>query len=234
MDYLRRYYKYILGFTFVTIIVIVLVYLNIKTITSNIKIDNKEKKEEIIELKKEDVKEDETNDIIYYYVDIKGLVNNPGVYKVEEGKRVIDVINEAGGLKDKADTSILNLSKKITDEMCIIVYSKDEIKEYKDKNLTIDEINSEIKKQNTIDDNFNDAKIDYENTKNKENISSKVSINTASKEELMTISGIGESKANAIIKYREENGNFESIEDIMNVSGIGDALYEKIKDNITI
>ena len=234
MDYLRRYYKYILGFTFVTIIVIVLVYLNIKTITSNIKIDNKEKKEEIIEVKKEDVKEDENNDIIYYYVDIKGLVNNPGVYKVEEGKRVIDVINEAGGLKDKADTSILNLSKKITDEMCIIVYSKDEIKEYKDKNLTIDEINSEIKKQNTIDDNFNDAKIDYENTKNKENISSKVSINTASKEELMTISGIGESKANAIIKYREENGNFESIEDIMNVSGIGDALYEKIKDNITI
>ena len=62
----------------------------------------------------------------------------------------------------------------------------------------------------------------------------KVSINTASKEELMTLSGIGEAKAGAIIEYREKNGNFASIEDIKNVSGIGDAIFEKIKDNITI
>ena len=62
----------------------------------------------------------------------------------------------------------------------------------------------------------------------------KVSLNNATLEELMTLSGIGESKAKAIIKYREEENVFKSIEDIMNISGIGTSLFEKIKDNITI
>ena len=64
--------------------------------------------------------------------------------------------------------------------------------------------------------------------------SKKISINTATKEELMKLSGIGESKANAIIKFREENGNFTKIEDIMNVSGIGESAFEKIKDDICL
>lgn len=70
-------------------------------------------------------------------------------------------------------------------------------------------------------------------TDSEEKSSDKVNINTATKDELMTISGIGEAKANAIISYREEKGNFEKIDDIMNVSGIGQSLYDKIKENIT-
>ena len=69
---------------------------------------------------------------------------------------------------------------------------------------------------------------------NSNNLSDLININTASLEQLMTLSGIGESKAKSIISYREENGNFKAVEDITKVSGIGQALYEKIKDYITV
>lgn len=176
-----------------------------------------------------------------YYIDIKGYVNNPGVYAMDEGNRVVDAINKAGGLKENANTSMLNLSMEIKDEMVIIVYSNDEINNY-----------SEVENQNEIiveicnTDIINDACIcncddcpvvNNESTNSSEsssNESIKININTASKEELLTLSKIGESKANAIIEYRNKNGNFTKIEDIMNVSGIGEAIFEEIKDHITI
>ena len=160
-------------------------------------------------------------------------MNHPNVYKLKEGSRVIDVINMAGGLKENADTSIINLSKKITDEMCIIIYTKEDIQKYKNQMLSTNEIKEKLEQENVSIDNFNDAEINKSNKESntKEN---KISINTASIEELMTISGIGESKAKAIISYREENGPFEDIEDIMNVSGIGESLYAKIKDKIEL
>ena len=106
------------------------------------------------------------------------------------------------------------------------------------------EINKELNKKLECPDNFNDSCINKTNDSNKKtNQTSKeydketkelISINKASKEELMSISGLGESKAEAIIKYREENGEFKTIEDIKNVSGIGDSLYEKIKERITV
>ena len=141
----------------------------------------------------------QSNEKKYYYVDIKGEVKDPGVYKLKEGSRVIDAINASGGLKENANTYSVNLSKKITDEMVIIVPSNSE--------------NTNVS-NNTI----------TQNTKN----SSLVNINTATTKELLSITGIGESKASNIVKYREENGNFSSIEDIKNVSGIGDSLFEKI------
>lgn len=150
------------------------------------------------------VKENNISDKKYYYVDIKGEVKEPGVYKLKEGSRVIDAINAAGGLKENADTYSVNLSKKITDEMVIIVPSSVE--------------------NTTVNNNVT------QNTKN--NIL--VNINTATTKELLSITGIGESKASNIVKYREENGNFSSIEDIKNVSGIGDSLFEKIKKYITV
>ena len=77
-------------------------------------------------------------------------------------------------------------------------------------------------------------KPDTENTDVSSGDSSKININTASKEELMTLAGIGESKADNIIKYRQENGSFSSVEDLTNVSGIGESIFNKIKDSITV
>ena len=133
----------------------------------------------------------------------------------------------SGGLTENADTSVINLSKKITDEMVIIIYSKSEVKDF-EKTKETEKIVQEkcIKKdENALK---NDACItDSVKTRGK------VSINTATKEELMSLTGIGDSKAEDIIKYREENGLFKTIEDIKNVSGIGDSLFAKIKENIT-
>ena len=170
-----------------------------------------------------------------YYVDIKGAVKTPGVYKLKENSRVIDVINEAGGLNDDADTSIINLSKKIFDEMFIVIYTKDEIKDYKTKTISTKEINNQINKNIVVIDENNDANIKNSSKLKEENNENKIiNINTASKDELLLITGIGESKALAIISYRKEKGDFKQIEDIKNVSGIGDALFEKIKNYITV
>lgn len=185
------------------------------------------------EEEKEEIKEEESI-INYFYVDVKGEVKKPGTYKIEEGKRVIDVITLAGGLTKSADTSANNLSMKVKDEMVIIIYSDSEIKDFetvKEKEtLVISNCNKE--NNNIVNDSCISDNLTSEDS-SKSNNSSLVSINTASKEELMTISGIGESKAIAIIEYREKNGLFNDISDIKNVSGIGDSLYEKIKDYIT-
>jgi len=163
-----------------------------------------------------------------YKVDIKGEINGPGIYEIEVGKRVMDVINQAGGLTENADTSVINLSKKITDEMVIIIYSREEVnhfKETKDLEKIVQEKCIQ-KEENAIQ---NDACIT-----NKGNSSGKVSINTGTLEELKTLSGIGEAKAKEIISFRETNGPFETIEDIMKVPGIGEAKFAAIKEDITI
>lgn len=165
------------------------------------------------------------------YVDIKGAVNNPGVYEMKKGSRVIDVIIKAGDLTENADTSILNLSKTVTDEMYIIVYTKEEIFAYKDKIIPSKKIIKEIEEKIICPDTDNDACI-TNNDKVSNVVNGLVNINTASLEELQTVQGIGETKAKKIIEYRENN-KFESIEDIKNVSGIGESTYEKIKDYIT-
>ena len=191
------------------------------------------KNEEVIDIFKDEIEEEETSKVTEdkveeevtsnkVIVDIKGMVANPGVYEVESTKRVNDVIEMAGGLTENADTSLINLAKIVTDEMTIIIYSKDEVLEkYKEEVCVCD-----------CPLITNDACINNDSTSTEEN--KVVNINTASKEELMTISGLGEAKAEAIIKYREENGNFKTIEDIKNVLGIGDSLFEKIKDYITV
>lgn len=163
------------------------------------------------------------------YVDIKGAVNNPGVYEVDYDSRVIDVIKIAGDLTENADTSIINLSKKVEDEMYIIIYTKEEMNAYKEKLIPTKTIVKEVEKKIMCPDTDNDACL----TSNTSNLEGKVNINTASKEELESLPGIGLSKAESIIEYRNNN-TFNSIEDIKNVNGIGDSLYEKIKDNIEV
>ena len=188
-----------------------------------------EDEEVVVDIFKEENKEEEQieesnkkqkEEVPKVIVDIKGMVNNPGVYEVEKGKRVNDVINMAGGLTEEADTSNINLAKIVTDEMAIIIYSKEEVLEKYKKDICI------------CDCPYieNDACIIETNN----STANQININTASVEELMNLPGLGEAKAKSIIEYREKNGKFKSIENIKEVSGIGETIFEKIKDYITV
>ena len=193
----------------------------------------KEEKNEKIVLtsKKEEPKEEIKEEDIYYQVDIKGEVNNPGIYTVKEGSRVIDVIRLAGDITESADTSVLNLSKKVFDEMVIIVYSYDEVINFTaTKEKEKQEQEACIKQSELI----NGACIESEENSSSLITTDKVSINQATIEELMTLPGIGEAKAQAIINYREEVGSFQTIEELLEVEGIGESIFAQIKENITI
>ena len=182
--------------------------------------------------KEETITEKNNSDEEKILVDVKGAVVNPGVYQLSVGCSVQDAINMAGGLAENANTNVINLSKRIFDEMVIIIYTNEEIENYQKDSKTVTEF-VYIEIPCKCPDAMNDACI-VEN-KETENVQSElVSINTETKDELMTLSGIGESKANNIIEYREEYGKFKTIEDIMNVSGIGEAAFEKIKNQITV
>lgn len=171
------------------------------------------------------VKEESTK----LYFDIKGSVKKPGVYDFTQGDKIIDAINKAGGLTKNATTNNLNLSKKLTNEMVIYVFSKNELTTTK----ALESVSnaSECKCETIEINNCVDKNTTNESTNNE---TSKININTDNKERLMTISGIGSSKADAIIEYRTKNGNFKTTEDIMNVSGISKTIYDKIKDIITV
>ena len=187
-------------------------------------------KNEIVKVNETIVKKDNDNrsdnissgDLIY--VDIKGFVNKPGVYSFNQidNARINDLINKAGGLKKDADTSTINLSKKLEDEMAIIIYSKSEItniiKTQEDLSKKLEICESKLNNNACI-------KIEEKNTK--------ININEASLEELLTLNGIGEAKAKLIIEYRSKN-KFKNIEEIKNVQGIGESLYITIKENITV
>lgn len=166
-------------------------------------------------------------------VDIKGAVVSPGVYQLDVGCSVQDAINMAGGLLENANTKVINLSKRVFDEMVIIVYTNEDIEKYQKEPDVITEF-VYIELPCECPDTMNDACIDTGKETNGSSQSGLISINKATKEQLMTLTGIGASKAEAIIKYREEKGEFSDIKDIMNVSGIGESAFEKIKDNITI
>lgn len=159
-------------------------------------------------------------------VEIKGEVLSPGVYELPSNSRVIDLIHLAGGLTENAVIKNINQAKKLLDEMVIVIYNQNDL---------VDEIKTEyVYLECTCPEVKNDACI-QENPFSDDNLKedTKISINTASLEQLMTIDGIGEKTATKIVEYRKEH-SFETIEDIKQVSGIGDSLYEKIKDFITI
>ena len=137
------------------------------------------------------------------FVDVKGAVKHPGVFETTKDKRVKDLIEEAGGLLDDADTSTLNLSQKVKDQMVIYVLKHGE-------------------KPKQISDSSSSSNTDV------------ININTANKEQLMKISGVGKTKAEVIIAHREKNGDFKKKEDITKVRGIGKSTFEKIKDKIEV
>lgn len=175
-------------------------------------------------------KKDNVESIIeeFVYVDIKGMVKNPGIYKMNSSDRVNDVIIDAGGLLKGANTRYINLSKKVSDEMVIVIYSESEIEEKLSVIDKVDEVpclcESSINESCLINESVSEI--------SEEQNSRLININTATKENLMTLPGIGESKAEDIIEYRNST-KFEKIEDIKEVSGIGESIFSKIKDLIT-
>ncbi|MBT2643714.1 helix-hairpin-helix domain-containing protein [Bacillus sp. ISL-41] len=137
--------------------------------------------------------------------DIKGAVVNPGVYQINEGGRVIDLIELAGGLEQDADTAAINFALYVHDEMAIY----------------IPRIGEEVKA-------VLPAQLEESAGKGT------VNLNSAESSDLQTLPGIGPAKADAIIKHRETNGPFKSIEDLKEISGIGDKTFEKLKDLISV
>ncbi len=208
-------YKTTIILIVILIILLVLYILNI----SNDKVNNND-------IVIDEVKEEK--EVSTIKVDIKGMVENSGVYEVDSNSRVIDVIEKAI-LKEGANTDYLNLSKKLNDGDVIIVYSNDYIESLKKENIVYIELPCECP------DNINNACIKDEIVNESINANDTlISINKASKDDLMTLPGIGEAKAISIIKYREENNGFKTLEDIMNVSGIGESAYNKIKEYIKL
>ena len=138
------------------------------------------------------------------FVDIKGAVKNPGVYQMKVGDRVKDAIDAAGGLTEEADSQKVNLAKRLEDQMAIVVPKVGEEAE----EIPAGETRKEATKEG------------------------KVNINTATVEELKTLKGVGEKKAEAIIEYRKKNGSFQTKEDLMKVRGIGKKLFESFQERI--
>ena len=222
LRFLKKYKYVITIFLFMLIIFyIVFVKVNLKSKEKNL-VDN-----QVVINEVEKVEVDLKDDLVY--VDIKGAVKKPGVYKINSDKKIIDVITIAGGLMENANTDNINLSKKVTDEMVIIIYTDEEVK---NSNI-VDTVIKVIDKECVCPNIQNDGCINTEINDSITNVNKTININTATLEELMSINGLGETKAKAIIKYREENGYFKIIDDLLNVSGIGEALFEKIKEYIT-
>lgn len=143
------------------------------------------------------------------YIHICGEVANPGIYRVEEGTRVGEAIQIAGGLTIAGDGDYINQARRVTDGERLYIPSNTEL-----SGLTIE--------QYTLG----------QTTEQQERLP--ININTATAEQLMQLSGIGAQRAQDIIRYREENGEFKSIEDIMLVSGIKNAAFQKICEDITV
>lgn len=141
---------------------------------------------------------------VQVFVYVCGAVNSPGVYELENGARVCDAVEAAGGLTEKAEASAVNQARLVADGEQIYVPESAE-----------------------------SGVVDYEVTQRTE-LNGKVNINTAGKEELMTLTGIGETKADSIIAYRTEHGSFAKTEDLMLVDGIKEGVFNKIKDDIII
>ena len=150
-------------------------------------------------------------------VEVKGEVLNPDVYVLKKGSTIKELIDKAGGVKEGVDTYTINMTKVLDDGDVVVMYKDEKLEGL---NYKVNEI---------VNDKSTDEYITNEIWE-----SSKISINSATKEELMSLPSIGEAKANAIIEYRQKNRLFKKIEDIKNVKGIGNALYEKIKDYINI
>lgn len=162
----------------------------------------------------EEEEDDGENTIL---VHITGSVKSNGIVILKEGARIIDAIEAAGGETEDADVNKLNLAYELQDGEKLYIPSINDAE-------NLEYITKESGDNVIVEGSGNMVS-------NKEEI---ININTANKDELTKLPGIGESTANKIITYREENGKFKDIEEIKNVPGIGNAKFESIKDSITV
>lgn len=153
----------------------------------------------------EDTKEEKEVSENIQVVYVCGEVRKPGVYRLPAGSRIYEAIEMAGGMTEKADKTALNQAEKIKDEAQICVPEK----------ASEEKSEENARESQTKDDG-------------------KINLNTATEEELMTLTGIGQSKAKSIIQYREEKGRFQSIEEIMEIEGIKSGVFNKIKEQIVV
>ncbi|MDD4719057.1 MAG: helix-hairpin-helix domain-containing protein [Bacilli bacterium] len=217
LKYLKKYY--------IHIIIIVVIFLGSIAYIYGKGSDDFDNVEPDIEL---NVPKDELNETEEFVIfDIKGAVKNPGAYKLNKDKRIYDAIRVSGGLTTNADTTLINLSKKLVDEMVIIIHTKEQVYDYTKSEPTIIykdvECNCpELKNDGCVSDETNDK------------LNNKLSLNDATLEELMELPGIGEAKAKSIIEYRNEVNGFTDIEELLNIKGIGETVLAKFKDLITI
>ena len=215
--------KYINKKQKIVLFIIIIITLGIAYYTYTIKINDQFNiEEQNLEVEENKIKEsnkieEETTKIV---VHVSGAVRNEGIVELKEKSRIADAIEMVGGVTEDAYMKDVNLATILEDGMKIYIPTKEEV---------------EKQRENKNDSVSKDTNLDiYNNSSNTRKKNNKVNINTASKEELDTLPGIGESTANKIISYREEKGNFKSIEEIKEVSGIGDSKYEQIKNLIEI
>ncbi|WP_105956243.1 helix-hairpin-helix domain-containing protein [Apilactobacillus quenuiae] len=139
------------------------------------------------------------------YVDIKGEVKHPGVYRVKSDDRVTNIIRYAGGFNKSADQRSVNLSQKLNDQQVVIV----------------NKINADANTSNS-DNNLSNGD------------SKKINLNTSDNKQLQELDSVGEKKADKIIEYRNQHNGFRNIDELKKISGFGDKIFEKLKDYLEV
>lgn len=170
------------------------------------------REESFSETEQERQTEEQTGVSSVIYVYVCGAVQAPGVYALQDGMRVYEALAAAGGFREDADTQWLNQAAPVQDGQRLYVYTQEEVQT----------LAADASQTTGGDPASEDA------------AHGRVDLNTASKELLMTLPGIGEARAEAILAYRSEHGRFRSIEEIQNISGIKSSLFEKIREKIMV
>lgn len=178
--------------------------------------------------------EEQTEKAKSLFVDLSGEVKHPGVYELREGNRIFHAIRAAGGFTDQAETRCVNQAEVLYDGEKITIYSRQEAEElggWKQLSGLTVSLSESGASGNASGSAVSSTMIGESAAADS---SGKINLNQADKSLLMTLSGVGEARADAIISYREKNGSFSAIEDVMKVTGIKERLFEQIRDKITV
>lgn len=180
----------------------------------------------------QDVVREEKEKIFVY---VCGAVQVPGVYGLEEGARLYEAIACAGGVREDAAEESINQAQTVVDGERLYIPTDEEVRqdleEFLKSGVSVGTGGTKSEETGGISGgNVSSAFHDGSST----NSAGKVNINTASKEELKTLNGIGDTRAESILSYREQNGPFQTIEDLMKVDGIKEGVFNKMKDSITV